>query len=131
MTRVPQAGAIAVRTDGPTPRFLVVSARKNPAHWVFPKGHVVPGEEPAGAALRELREETGVEGELLAPIGVLAFRSGDEQVEVRYYLVRYRRESKPEEVRRLRWLAFDEAIEQLTFDDAKGLLRAAARALSE
>jgi diadenosine hexaphosphate hydrolase (ATP-forming) len=109
---------------------LVVSARQNPAHWIFPKGHIAPGEKPSDAALRELREETGVEGDLLTPIGVLAFRSGEEDVEVRYFLVRYRGQRKSGEGRRLRWLEFDEARQLLTFDDAKELLDAAARELS-
>jgi 8-oxo-dGTP pyrophosphatase MutT (NUDIX family) len=110
---------------------LVVSAKQDPTHWVFPKGHLAPAEKPADAALRELREETGVEGDLLMPIGVLAFRSGEEEVEVRYYLIRYKRQRKSGEGRRLRWLELDEARELLTFDDAKELLDAAARALHE
>jgi len=36
--------------------------------WTFPKGRPDPGESPEEAALREVREETGVEAEIVAPI---------------------------------------------------------------
>jgi 8-oxo-dGTP pyrophosphatase MutT (NUDIX family) len=129
MTRVAQAGAIAVREAGGERRFLIVSARGEPRSWIFPKGHVEPGERPEEAALRELREEAGVEGVILAPAGTLAFRSRDEDVEVMYFLVRARSEGAASEGRAVRWLALAEAIDQLTHDDARRLLRHAAHTM--
>jgi ADP-ribose pyrophosphatase YjhB (NUDIX family) len=84
---VPQAGAIAVRTDGHEPLFLIVTARKDPRAWIFPKGHIEEGESPEEAALRELREEAGVEGSLLSRVGSSAFVSDTERVDVTYYLI--------------------------------------------
>ena len=129
MQRVPQAGAIAVRTDGPVPEFLVVTAKQSPEHVIFPKGHIEPGETSVAAALRELREEAGVDGEVIAPIGTSAFRSGEEEVEVTYYLIRYMAQSAADEGRQLRWLPYQEAREQLSFDDAKRLLDTATATL--
>jgi len=37
--------------------------------WVFPKGHLERGERPEDAAIREVREETGLEVRILQPIG--------------------------------------------------------------
>jgi 8-oxo-dGTP pyrophosphatase MutT (NUDIX family) len=37
--------------------------------WALPKGHIDPGETAAETAVREVREETGVEGRLLEKLG--------------------------------------------------------------
>ena len=57
------AGVVPVRITAVGVRFLVLRAYR---YWDFPKGLVAPGEEPLAAALRELREETGIEGVNLA-----------------------------------------------------------------
>lgn len=41
--------------------------------WSFPKGHIEPGESPEQAATREVREETGINGEVAAPLGIIDF----------------------------------------------------------
>src|SRR3989442_933244 len=56
-----RAAAICFRrTEGGIELLLVRT--KNGRGWTFPKGHVEPGETPAGAAAREAREEAGVRG---------------------------------------------------------------------
>ena len=71
MPRIQQAGAIAARVRGDDTEFLLVTARKQPDEWIFPKGHIERGETAEDAALRELREETGVTAELLGLIDVV------------------------------------------------------------
>lgn len=122
LSMVPQAGAIAVRADGPEPLFLIVTAKKDPGAWIFPKGHIEQGESPEEAALRELREETGVEGSLLSRVGSSAFVSGTERVDVTYYLIAARSAGASREGRQQRWLPPAEARAQLSFDDARKLL---------
>jgi bis(5'-nucleosidyl)-tetraphosphatase len=51
------AGAVVLRRRGSDWHCLVLRAYRN---WDFPKGLVEPGEEPLAAALREVREETGL-----------------------------------------------------------------------
>ena len=58
------AGAL-VFIDG---RVLVLR-RNDREEWVFPKGHPEAGELPEQAAVREVREEAGVEVRLLGPLG--------------------------------------------------------------
>jgi 8-oxo-dGTP pyrophosphatase MutT (NUDIX family) len=88
---VPQAGAIALRERKGAIEAMVVRARKDPSKWIFPKGHIERGETAKAAAVRELQEEAGVDGSADGVVGVSTFRSGKERVEVRFYLVRYRR----------------------------------------
>ena len=45
------AGGIVVRLDDGVARFLLVTARRQPGQWVFPKGHIEPGETPYAIAL--------------------------------------------------------------------------------
>lgn len=103
-------------------QILLVAARKDPTQWIFPKGHIEAGETPDRTALRELSEEAGVQGEVLAPVGTLTFPSGDEEVEVQYYLIQAREETASREGRQRRWLDPVTARERLSFDDAKVLL---------
>lgn len=51
------SGAVLVRREGNSWRYLLLRAYRN---WDFPKGMVEPGEDPLKAALREVREETGL-----------------------------------------------------------------------
>src|SRR5262245_19914725 len=83
-----QAGAIVFRRDNGILRILLVRAMKDPGVWVFPKGHIEPGERPVMTALREAFEEAGVAGLAIGSAGpALTFRSGNDMVAVDYFLV--------------------------------------------
>ena len=53
------AGGVVYRLDGGGPLFLLI--RDSYHNWGFPKGHLESGENAQDAALREVREETGLE----------------------------------------------------------------------
>lgn len=126
MPTVLQAGAIAVRHRAGTPEVFIVRAKKNPAHWIFPKGHIDPGEDAPAAAVRELREEGGVIGRAGDRVGISTFTLGAREVQVSYYLVWFERDGEADEDRERAWLTFDEARARLTFDDARAFLDAIA-----
>ncbi len=125
MAKFRQAGAIVVRSGKSEPRILLVTARRNPNNWIFPKGHVEQGETLKAAAVREAREEAGIEGKVVGPAGKMTFEFGDNTYRVHYFVVRTDDPGRQREGRRLRWLKYKQAQRQLTFDEMRDLLREA------
>lgn len=129
-TQATHAGAIVVRQDRDAPRVLVVTARRTPTHWLFPKGHIDPGESAEVAALRELREEAGVTGRSLGLVGRTTFRAAAETVVTDYYLVRYESTVDSGEGRQQRWCTYEEALSLLSFADTRELLSGSAAVIN-
>jgi bis(5'-nucleosidyl)-tetraphosphatase len=126
-TEYTHAGGVVIRLLDGSRRFLIVQSSKDPNHWVLPKGHIKPGESPQEAALREVREEAGVEAEILAEAGTTHFVRGEESIRVLYFAMRCRSEDvESPEGRDMRWLAYKDAIAGLSFEDSKAILRRAA-----
>jgi diadenosine hexaphosphate hydrolase (ATP-forming) len=48
---------------------VLLLRRRDRSEWVFPKGHLEHGERPEDAAVREVREETGLEISIAGPLG--------------------------------------------------------------
>ncbi len=65
---LPSAGAIAVRNN----KILLIKRGEEPAKgiWAPPSGFIESGETSEDACLRELKEETGVTGEIVDLLGV-------------------------------------------------------------
>jgi 8-oxo-dGTP pyrophosphatase MutT (NUDIX family) len=105
-------------------------------HWVLPKGHIDPGESAEQAALREVREEAGVVGEIVAPLGTdrytatRARRAGCE-IRVAYFLMRFAGEVPADEERELRWLAPEEAQRSVDFPGPQAIVEAARVLLAQ
>ena len=118
------AGALAVRTDRGGPEYLVVSSSDGSA-WVLPKGHIEPGEEARTTALRELEEEAGVRGSVVASLPTQRFHRGSEEIVVGYYLVKAEDFGASPEGRELRWESEAGAMKRLTFEDARAVIREA------
>ncbi len=85
---VPGAGAIVFRRDA----VLLVRRAKPPldGQWSIPGGRIEWGETAQAAALRELREETGVEAEVIGLAGVFDFIGEDRHVVLIDYAMRWR-----------------------------------------
>ena len=120
-----QAGAIVIRAGKNGPRILLVTARRNPGNWIFPKGHVESGETLRAAAVREAREEAGVVGKVVCPAGRMSFEFGDKTYRVSYFVVRTEDPGKKREGRQLQWLKYKQALKRLTFEETQDLLRGA------
>ena len=59
---VEQGGGIAFRFSQGILTVLLVTSRRDPRDWIFPKGHIEPGESADETALRETQKEAGVDG---------------------------------------------------------------------
>lgn len=123
--RIEQAGAIVVRAGKSEPRILLVTARRNPRNWIFPKGHIEDGETRKEAALREAREEAGVDGEVAGHAGTMSFEFGDARYRVHYFVVLTENSGKQREGRKLRWCRYKQALRRLTYDETRELLHGA------
>ncbi len=88
--------------------------------WTFPKGNIERGEKPADTALREVKEETGIEGKIVDYLGEVSywyvFRGEKVFKKVYYYLMEYVRGE-----RRVSWEVKDVAF--FPIDRAKKLLK--------
>lgn len=120
---VNEAGAIPLRRAGKDWQILLVTSKDDPPAWIFPKGHIEPGESAAAAALREAWEEAGVHGRIVGPAGTLAFQRASDTVRVEFYLLETNDQGTPEEGRSLAWLPYQDALVRLSFDDSRALLR--------
>jgi mutator protein MutT len=119
---IQQAGAITFKPGTP-PLVLLVRAKKDPAHWIFPKGHIDSGETAEEAAVRELLEEAGVTGKPVRKAGECEHRLGEKQYHVIYFIMTYgSTESSGEPGRTPRWCSIDEALTLLTFPDSRKIL---------
>ena len=124
--KLTHAGAIVFRETGAAILFLVVSSSDG-LNWVLPKGHIDPGETPETTALRELQEEAGVTGEIVAPLSVQQFKKRDKDATVQYFLVRETGEAQAIEQRTLRWEDEKSALALLSFPEARVALLEGAR----
>ena len=63
------------RSSGPEPQAALIGRldRRGRLLWSLPKGHVEEGETAEAAAVREVMEETGITGRVVAPLGTIDF----------------------------------------------------------
>jgi 8-oxo-dGTP pyrophosphatase MutT (NUDIX family) len=121
------AGGVLVRNVGGRPMLAAIRPQgKRAGVWALPKGLVDPGESPAETAVREVREETGVDGRLVEKLGDVKYvytRDGERIFKiVSFYLLRAGRgrigeigESMRIEVAEARWLPLEEAPRLLAY----------------
>ncbi|HJS09092.1 MAG TPA: NUDIX hydrolase [Pirellulales bacterium] len=135
---VPQfsAGGVAFRTTKEVGVEVALIAVGESHRWQLPKGTIERDEPPEAAALREVREEAGIDAQLVEPIDEIEYwYAGDSRgrrvrfhKKVYFYLMRYVAgdvADHDDEVREARWFAIDDAIERLAFKNEQSVVIAA------
>ena len=137
MIKVESCGVVPfVRENGQWKVLVILHREGN--HWGFPKGRVDLPESPQETAKRELKEETGLDIlELLTAEPITEqyqFRKKDHIVvkRVSYFPALVGGELKPqeEEIRDAKWLTIEAALQQLSYKEARHILREFVRILN-
>jgi 8-oxo-dGTP pyrophosphatase MutT (NUDIX family) len=126
------AGGVVVRRFRRRP-FLAGVRLKGGTVLALPKGHIEAGESAAEAAQREVREETGVQGELVEKLGDVKYwyaRDGQRVFKVvSFFLLRYRsgsvRDYQVEEVDSAEWVPLEDAPRLLAYRGERQMAEAA------
>lgn len=131
------AGAIIFRKEGGKIFYFLLHYQSG--HWDFPKGNIEKGEKLEDTVKREVKEETGIDDIKFVPgfketikyfyrlKGKVIFKT------VVFYLV----ETKTKEVKiswehiGYKWLPYDQALKQITFKNAKEIIKRANDFLPE
>lgn len=129
MTREFSAGGIVFNNEG---KVLVTQNSSN-LYWGFPKGKIDKGQSSKEAALREVKEEGGVEVEIIAKIGESKYVYTNKEKQkvfkvVVYFLMKYLSGDIKDhdwEVSDISWFTPEQAKERLSFAQDKHLLQKA------
>jgi 8-oxo-dGTP diphosphatase len=130
------AGGVAYRKTGATIEVALISVGKE-NRWQLPKGIVDPGETPEVTAVREVREEAGLQTELLEQLEKIEYwyvgNKGSQRVRfhkfVYFYLLRYSSGNIQDhdwEVNEARWVKISQAQQLLAFKSEKLVVAKAA-----
>ena len=129
MKQPTHAGGIVFRCVEGAVQYVLVSASDDPTTRVLPKGHIERDETAEQAAVREVREEAGIEARIVHDLGIIRFTRKNEDTRVQFFLMRYEASVGAAEKRTVMWVPFADAQRLLTHEDARELLLAAQPAV--
>ena len=130
--RETSAGGVIYRDDHEQIEIALIHVRKR---WGLPKGHVEKGERIEQTAVREVREETGLQGQAEKKLGSISYtyrakkKSGEPiriSKRVYFFLLKYLEgdvQGHDHEVDEARWFPIKEALETLAFATEKKMVR--------
>ena len=107
-------------------KVLLIQQRNG--HWGFPKGHIEADETERNAAIRETKEETNIEVEIeegrIYTENYITDKGNYKEV-IYYTAKKVSGEVKKQEseIREVTWFPIEEALDKLTYDNTRNLLK--------
>ncbi|HTG47239.1 MAG TPA: NUDIX hydrolase [Actinomycetota bacterium] len=133
------AGGVLYRSDGGGGIEVVLASRRTrrgDLAWGLAKGGIEPGETREEAAIREVREETGLEAEIEADLGDTKYIYVWEDVRIRktvhFFLMRHTGgdvEDRDDEMEEIRWFPLERARKRAAYRGERDVLARAAELL--
>ena len=134
------AGGLVVDRNGGSPMVALIGRRDRRGRllWSLPKGHLEAGETALEAAIREVEEETGIRGRVLAPLGTIDywFVAEDRRIHktVHHFLLEAAGgvlSDQDVEVDEVAWVPLADLRERLAYAGERRLAVTAAELLAE
>ncbi len=133
------SGGVLYRPSGEGFEVALIKI-KNGNVYALPKGLIEGGENPEEAAIREVQEETGMRGEVVAPLGYIRYYYYSREEDKRYFklvhffLLRYLEGSELNhdwEVEGVEWVPAHEAVRLLAYKGEREVMQRALDILEE
>lgn len=124
-----KAGAVILSKDDPSRVLLLYRDGPNYCDWTIPKGHMEPGESREETTKREIKEETGLDIEIISALPDRGYNTFSGKAAIAHlFLARSLDDAKlrPEPGyprNRVEWVRLSEAEDRLTFDNMKAYFR--------
>ncbi len=129
MKKEKSCGAIVFYLKDNKEQILLIK-HANSGHWSFPKGHVEAGETEVATALREIKEETGINVSIDTRFREVVTYSPKKDVlkDVVYFFAtseEYETFNQEEEVSDIKWVDLSSVVNCVSYKNDKALLRKA------
>ncbi len=128
-SRTTHAGGVVYRRVEGEVLYAVVQSNDPVPVWVWPSGHLEQGETAFQAAVREVREETGIAAREVADLPGRSFERRGEPSTIAYFLMEYTGEGARPEGRAVAWVGYRDARALLAHPESVELLNDAQAAL--
>jgi len=132
------AGGVVVRDDpgGFEVALAARRTRKGDLAWGLPKGVIERGEQPEQTALREVQEGTGLQAEIIGPLGEISYWFVWEGERIRKKVVFFLMRAvggdtslHDHEMEEIRWFPLHQAVEQASYPSERDVIRRATEAM--